>query len=94
MRSFVDARSSSKVRKLFEKMHAKGLLRVRCCNNAKCQPFPTEPLLMALLFSLDKMINWLTKQISKHELNNHNNKEVKETKQKEGEEELGREIYT
>ena len=44
--------------------------------NAKCQRFPTEPLLMALLFLQDKMINWLTKQISKHELNN-NNKEVK-----------------
>lgn len=58
--------------------------------NAKGQPFPTEPLLMALLLSQDKMIDWLTKQISKHESNNNNNKEVKESKQKQ-EGELGRE---
>ena len=37
--------------------------------NAKGQPFPTEPLLMALLLSQDKMIDWLTKQISKQESN-------------------------
>ena len=36
--------------------------------NAKGQPFPTEPLLMALLLlSQHKMIDWLTKQISKYE---------------------------
>ena len=59
--------------------------------NAKGEPFPTEPLLIALLLSQHKMIDWLTKQISKYEshLNNNNNKEVKESKQEE--EELGRE---
>ena len=35
--------------------------------NAKGQPFPTEPLTMALLLSQHKKINWLTKQISKNE---------------------------
>jgi hypothetical protein len=57
--------------------------------NAKGEPFPTEPLLIALLLSQHKMIDWLTKQISKYESHlNNNNKEVKESKQ---EEELGRE---
>jgi hypothetical protein len=42
-----------------------------------------------LLLLQDKMIDWLTKQISKYE-SYLNNKEVKESKQEE-EEELGRE---
>ena len=42
--------------------------------NAKGQPFPTEPLLMALLLSQHKMIDWLTKQISKYESLDNNNK--------------------
>ena len=46
-------------------------------------------MIMALLLSQHKMIDWLTKQISKYESHhNNNNKEVKESKQ---EEELGRE---
>lgn len=32
-------------------------------NNAKIQPFPTEPLIMALLLSQHKMIDWLNDQI-------------------------------
>ena len=36
--------------------------------NAKGEPFPDEPLIMALLLlSQHKMIDWLTKQISKYE---------------------------
>jgi hypothetical protein len=31
--------------------------------NTKIQPFPSEPLIMALLFSQHKMIGWLTDQI-------------------------------
>jgi hypothetical protein len=55
--------------------------------NAKGQPFPAEPLLMTLLFSQHKVIDWLTKQISKHEsLANNISKEVKQSK-----EELGKE---
>ena len=52
--------------------------------NAKGQPFPAEPLTMALLLSQHKMIDWLTKQISKNE-SLVSNKEVKESKV-EGEE--------
>jgi hypothetical protein len=57
--------------------------------NAKHEPFPTEPLLMALLLSQDKVINRLTKLISKQESLDNNNKEVKHSKQQE--QELGRE---
>jgi hypothetical protein len=35
--------------------------------NVKGEPFPTEPLIMPLLLSQHKMIDWLTKQISKRE---------------------------
>jgi hypothetical protein len=63
-----------------------------CCKyaaaiNAKGQPFPSEPLIMTLLLSQHKMIDWITKQISKH-VSLDNNKEVKHYKQQE---ELGRE---
>jgi hypothetical protein len=56
--------------------------------NAKGQPFPTEPLIMALLLSQHKMIDWLSKQISKYE-SLDNNKVIK--KSEEDEQELGRE---
>ena len=54
---------------------------------AKSKPFPPEPLIMVLLLSQHKMIGWLTKQISKHESLNNNNKIIKKSE----EEELGRE---
>ena len=57
--------------------------------NAKGQPFPAEPLTMALLLSQHKMIDWLTKQISKNE-SLVSNKEVKESKQQQ-EQDLGKE---
>ena len=34
--------------------------------NAKGEPFPAEPLLMALLLSQHKMIHWLREFISKY----------------------------
>jgi hypothetical protein len=56
---------------------------------AKGEPFPAEPLTMALLLlSQHKIIDWLTKQISKHE-SLSNNKEVKRSKEEK--QELGRE---
>ena len=33
--------------------------------NAKGRPFPTEPVIMALLFSQHKLIEWLESQICK-----------------------------
>jgi hypothetical protein len=56
--------------------------------NAKGELFPAEPLTMALLLSQHKMIDWLTKQISKYQ-SLYNNKEVKQSEQQE--QELGRE---
>jgi hypothetical protein len=48
---------------------------------AKREPFLSEPLIMVLLLSPNnKMIDWLTKQISKYELV-HNKKEVKKSKE-------------
>ena len=58
--------------------------------NAKGEPFPAEPLIMALLLSQHKMIDWLTKQISKYQSLVNNSKELKKTKQL-GEQDLGRE---
>ena len=89
-RSFVDSLSSKEEdRDLFNNM-LNDCYKYAAAINAKGEPFPTEPLIMTLLLSQHKMIDWLTKQISKYEshLNNNNNKEVKESKQ---EEELGKE---
>jgi hypothetical protein len=61
--------------------------------NAMGQLFPAEPMIMALLLSQQKKIDWLTaKQISKREslVNNSNNKEVKKSKE-EQEQDLARE---
>ncbi len=55
--------------------------------NANGEPFPAEPLLMALLLLQHKMIQWLTKQISEYK-SLHNKKEVES---KEEQVELGRE---
>jgi hypothetical protein len=56
--------------------------------NVKDQPFPAGPLIMTLLLSQHKMIDWLTKQISKYQSLN-NNKEIECSKEEE--QELGRE---
>jgi hypothetical protein len=82
-RSFVDSLSSKEDRELFENMLNKYATSI----NAKGEPFLAEPLIMASLLSQHKMIDWLTKQISKQE-SVDNNKEVKQSKQQQ-EEELG-----
>ena len=63
-KGFVDGLPAEEDRKTFTKMlndcykYAKAI-------NAKAQPFPSEPVIMALLFSQHKMIEWLQGQISK-----------------------------
>jgi hypothetical protein len=81
-KGFVVSLSSSEDRDLFEKM-LNDCYKYSAAINAKGEPFPGEPLLMALLLSQHKMIDWLTKQISKYELlvNNGKKEEVKESKQ-------------
>ena len=45
--------------------------------NAKGMPFPTEPLIMALLLSQHKMIKWLSKQVKpKHKIPKHSMRRV------------------
>jgi hypothetical protein len=87
-RSFVDSLSSKEDKDLFEKM-LNDCYKYATAINAKGEPFPAEPLIMALLLSQHKMIDWLTKQISKHELLANNN-EVKKVKELE-EQDFGRE---
>jgi hypothetical protein len=57
-RGFADTLKSEEDKKLFlemlEKCHKYAL-----AINAKGKPFPTEPLIMALLLEQHKMINWL-----------------------------------
>jgi hypothetical protein len=83
-KSFGDSLSSKEDRELFEKM-LNDCYKYAAAINAKGQPFPTELLIMALLLSQHKMIDWLSKQISKYE-SLDNNKVIKKS-----EEELGRE---
>jgi hypothetical protein len=75
---------SKENRKLFESM-LNDCYKYATAINAKGEPFPAEPLIMALLLSQHKMIDWLTKQISKYE-SPVNNKRIQES-----EEVLGRE---
>jgi hypothetical protein len=88
-KSFVVSLSSTEEdRELFEKM-LNDCYKYSAAINAKGKPFPAEQLIMTLLLSQHKMIDWLTKQISKHESLDNNNKEVKQSKQQE--QNLGRE---
>jgi hypothetical protein len=87
-KSFVVSLSSKEDRELFEKM-LNDCYKYSAAINAKGKPFPAEQLIMTLLLSQHKMIDWLTKQISKHESLDNNNKEVKQSKQQE--QNLGRE---
>src|ERR671924_254062 len=85
-KGFANSLSSTEDRKLFTSM-LNDCYKYAAAINTKGQPFPAESLIMALLLSEHKMIDWLTKQISTHESIDNNKKEVKHFK----EEELGRE---
>jgi hypothetical protein len=87
-KSFGDSLSSKEDRELFEKM-LNDCYKYAAAINAKGEPFPAEPLIMALLISQHKMIDWLSKQISKYELPVNNNNVIK--KSEEDEPVLGRE---
>jgi hypothetical protein len=68
-RGFADSLKSEEDKKLFLKM-LEGCQKYALAINAKGRPFPTEPLIMALLLEQHKMINWLQKKIPipKHKL--------------------------
>jgi hypothetical protein len=63
-KGFVDTLPAEEDRKTFMKMLSNCYKYAKAIN-AKAQPFPAEPVIMALLFSQHKMIEWLQGQISK-----------------------------
>ena len=77
---FVNSFSSKEDRKLFTSM-LNDCYKYATVINTKGQPFPTEPLIMALLLSQHKMLDWLSKQISKNESLVNNKREVKSFKE-------------
>jgi len=62
-KGFANSLSSSNDKKLFMKM-LNDCYKYASAVNAKGSPFPSEPLIMALLFSQHKIIEWLTEKIS------------------------------
>jgi hypothetical protein len=79
---FANSLSSKEDRELFEKM-LNDCYKYAAAINAKGQPFPSEPLIMALLLSQHKMIDWLTKQTLKYESPVNNNNVIKKSEQDE-----------
>ncbi len=63
-KSFGDRLSSKEDRDLFEKM-LNDCYNYAAAINANGEPFPTEPLIMALLLSQHKMIDWLRELVFK-----------------------------
>jgi hypothetical protein len=72
-KGFANSLSSKEDRELFQNM-LNDCYKYAAAINAKGQPFPAEPLIMALMLLQHKMIDWLTKRISKYE---SLNKEIK-----------------
>jgi hypothetical protein len=62
-RFFADTLKSEEDKKLFLEMLEK-CQKYSIAINTKGKPFPSEPLIMALLLEQHKMINWLEDKIS------------------------------
>lgn len=62
-KGFANSLSSSNDKELFMKM-LNECYKYASAVNTKGEPFPSEPLIMALLFSQHKIIEWLTEKIS------------------------------
>jgi hypothetical protein len=60
-KGFANSLSSSNDKELFMKM-LNDCYKYASAVNAKGEPFPSEPLIMALLFSQHKIIEWLTEK--------------------------------
>ena len=61
-KGFADSLKSEEAKKLFLKM-LNDCQKYALAINAKETPFPTEPLIMALLLSQHKMISWLSRPV-------------------------------
>jgi hypothetical protein len=64
-RGFAESLKAREDKKLFLKM-LNDCEKYALAINAKGTPFPTEPLIMALLLTQHKMISWLSEQVSKY----------------------------
>jgi hypothetical protein len=62
--AFADSLHTEKERNLFKKM-LNECYKYSIAINDKAEPFPTEPLIMALLLSQQKIIDWIISQTSK-----------------------------
>ena len=62
-KAFADSLKSEEEKRMFLEMLEK-CQKYAPAINAKGKPFPTEPLIMALLLEQHKMINWLQMKIS------------------------------
>ncbi|HEY7572782.1 MAG TPA: hypothetical protein VH796_15570 [Nitrososphaeraceae archaeon] len=71
-KGFADSLSSEEDRKLFMKM-LDDCYKYASAINAKGGPFSSDPLIMALLLSQHKIIEWLTDKISKYTYSNLDN---------------------
>jgi hypothetical protein len=60
-RTFTNNLNSEEYREIFDKMLS-DCYRYTNAINAKGEPFPTDSLLMSLLLSQQKMIDWLSSQ--------------------------------
>jgi hypothetical protein len=61
-RTFAASLNSEEYREIFNKMLS-DCYRYTNAINAKGEPFPTDSLLMSLLLSQQKMIDWLNAQV-------------------------------
>ena len=64
---FADSLDTEEDRNLFKKM-LNECYKYTIAINAKGEPFPTESLIMVLLLSQQKMIDWLISQTSKERI--------------------------
>jgi hypothetical protein len=64
-KGFADSLKSEEDKKLFLKM-LNDCQKYAVAINTKETPFPTEPMIMALLLTQHKMISWLSEQVSNY----------------------------
>ena len=69
-RSFAASMNSEEYREIFNKMLSECYKYVNAINT-KGEPFPTDSLLMSLLLSQQKMIDWLSAQVYDKQQHHH-----------------------
>ena len=69
-RSFAASLNSKEYQEIFNKMLS-DCYKYASAINAKREPFPTDSLLMSLLLSQQKMIDWLSAQVYDKQQHHH-----------------------